>query len=429
MCKTIIEVDKLSKLYRLGTLGAKSFYEDLKSNFNFFSNSQNFLDYKNRNTLLALDKVSFEVNSGEVLAIVGSNGAGKSTLLKILSRITQPTSGQAIIRGRVASLLEVGTGFHSELTGIDNIYLSGTLYGLSKNEIKKRLDEIIEFSQISEFLETPVKRYSSGMYVRLAFAVAAFLNPEILFIDEVLAVGDVAFRKKCLAKMNALAKNEGKTLIIVSHISSVIEQLATRTIWLDRGKIRECGSTKDILKNYHNYSDQLNNQNVHDFEKEDISNSNTLKKYLHLGTSIYIKSHCKNTYIKNLSLKGKDGLPTRIFNTFDDIIFSFSCACKKEEKDSFIFFRLLRDDGENIWYYKFDQKVILPSKHEKSFSFLIKENHLSPGMYIFSLRLASDIRGLASSVPIEIKINSSKNDNIISPMPEYRKTIPNVLIN
>jgi ABC-type polysaccharide/polyol phosphate transport system ATPase subunit len=427
MTNPIIEVNQLSKRYKLGTLGGKSFYEGIKTNFNLFSSNQNFLDFKNRNTFLALDNVSFEVNSGDVLAIVGSNGAGKSTLLKILSKITQPSSGQAIIRGRVASLLEVGTGFHGELTGINNIYLSGALYGLSKKEIRNRLDEIIEFSQIGSFLETPVKRYSSGMYVRLAFSVAAFLNPEIIFLDEVLAVGDVAFRKKCLAKMKALSKDEGKTLLIVSHISSVVEQLATRAIWLDKGKIRELGNTKDILRSYHNNIDESNNDYLHDFEKEDIEKSSILKKYIHFGTSIYIKSNCKNTYIENLVIKNKSGSEKNVFETFDDILFSFSCACIKEE-DSYIFFRILRDDGENIWYYKFAPEVLRPSDKHQSFSFLIRENHLSPGTYIFSLRIASDIRGLASSFPIEIIIKSSKFDNLISPMPEFRKTIPKVII-
>jgi lipopolysaccharide transport system ATP-binding protein len=197
----------------------------------------------------ALKDVSFEVNEGEVVGIIGRNGAGKSTLLKILSRITEPTKGKVTLRGRVASLLEVGTGFHPELTGRENIFLNGAILGMSRFEIKKNFSEIVEFSEVERFLDTPVKRYSSGMYVRLAFAVAAHLDPEILVVDEVLAVGDAQFQKKCLGKIGQVASG-GKTVLFVSHNMSVIQQLCTTSVLLGDGRIVASGLTSDVLKVY-----------------------------------------------------------------------------------------------------------------------------------------------------------------------------------
>src|SRR3974377_321536 len=184
----------------------------------------------------ALKNVSFDVKRGEVLGIIGRNGAGKSTLLKILSRITDPTEGRVVLRGRVASLLEVGTGFHPELTGRENIYLNGAILGMSQREIKQKFDEIVAFAEVDRFLDTPVKRYSSGMYVRLAFAVAAHLEPEILIIDEVLAVGDVEFQKKCLGKMKDIS-GQGRTVLFVSHNMAAVNQLCTSAVLLQEGRI------------------------------------------------------------------------------------------------------------------------------------------------------------------------------------------------
>jgi lipopolysaccharide transport system ATP-binding protein len=200
--------------------------------------------------LWALEDVSFEVKRGEVLGIVGRNGAGKSTLLKILSRITEPTSGWVGINGRIASLLEVGTGFHPELTGRDNVYMNGTLLGMTKREINRKFEEIVEFSGVERFLDTPVKRYSSGMQVRLAFAVAAHLEPEILIVDEVLAVGDFAFQKKCLSKMQDVADSNGRTVLFVSHNMGVMAQLCSRGILLEKGKVALVGPMRDVIGQY-----------------------------------------------------------------------------------------------------------------------------------------------------------------------------------
>jgi lipopolysaccharide transport system ATP-binding protein len=198
----------------------------------------------------ALKDLSFKVKRGEALGIIGRNGAGKSTLLKILSRITEPTRGRVTLRGRVASLLEVGTGFHPELTGRQNIFLNGAILGMTRPEIKSKLDEIVAFAEVENFLDTPVKRFSSGMYVRLAFAVAAHLEPEILVVDEVLAVGDTEFQKKCLGKMDEVSRMEGRTVLFVSHNMVAMDQLCQTCIWLDQGSVRRSGSTSDVIRAY-----------------------------------------------------------------------------------------------------------------------------------------------------------------------------------
>jgi lipopolysaccharide transport system ATP-binding protein len=198
----------------------------------------------------ALQDVSFNVEKGEVLGIIGRNGAGKSTLLKILSQITPPTTGEVRLRGRVGSLLEVGTGFHPELTGRENIFLNGSILGMRKKEIVKKFDEIVEFSGIEKFLDTPVKRYSSGMYVRLAFAVAAHLEPDILIVDEVLAVGDAEFQKKCLGKMQEVTKKDGRTVLFVSHNMGAIRNLCSKVLWLEKGTLKMFGSTEKITSSY-----------------------------------------------------------------------------------------------------------------------------------------------------------------------------------
>ena len=197
----------------------------------------------------ALEDISFDVNQGDVVGIIGRNGAGKSTLLKILSRITEPTKGRVRIRGRVASLLEVGTGFHPELTGRENVFLNGAILGMSREEIKCKFDEIVAFAEVEKFLDTPVKRYSSGMYVRLAFAVAAHLDPEILIVDEVLAVGDAQFQKKCLGRMKQVGK-EGRTVLFVSHSMAAITQLCSTALLVERGSIAQRGAAKEVVGHY-----------------------------------------------------------------------------------------------------------------------------------------------------------------------------------
>ena len=246
----MIRVSNLSKRYELGQAQAaystirETLVETLRAPLNFLRRRNGGPEY-----LWALDDVSFEVQRGEVLALIGRNGAGKSTLLKILSRITEPTRGRVELYGRVGSLLEVGTGFHSELSGRENIYLSGAILGMKREEIKRKFDEIVSFAELEKFTETPVKRYSSGMYMRLAFAVAAHLEPEILLVDEVLAVGDAQFQKKCLGKMSEVA-HEGRTVLFVSHNMAAVNQLCPRAIMLSDGKVVEDGPTADVVAEY-----------------------------------------------------------------------------------------------------------------------------------------------------------------------------------
>ncbi len=251
MARPIIEVANISKSY---TIGMKESYGSLRDEImqaliSPFRRKGRSGSEESRDTFWALKDVSFKVEEGEVLGIIGRNGAGKSTLLKILSRITEPTRGRITMRGRAASLLEVGTGFHPELTGRENIFLNGALLGMTSSEIRSKFDEIVAFSEIEKFLDTPVKRYSSGMYVRLAFAVAAHLEPEILIIDEVLAVGDAEFQKKCLGKMGDVAKG-GRTVLFVSHNMGAIERLCTRGIVLNKGFAIQTQNIKEALSLY-----------------------------------------------------------------------------------------------------------------------------------------------------------------------------------
>lgn len=254
---TVISVENLSKSYRLGQIGTGTLTNDLKvwwarrrGRANpLLKIGQNDHHHQNGETVWALQEVSFTVQQGEVLGVIGKNGAGKSTLLKILSRITAPTSGQVRVKGRIASLLEVGTGFHPELTGRENIYLNGAILGMSRREIDRQFAEIVDFAEIEKFIDTPVKRYSSGMYVRLAFAVAAHLDPEILLVDEVLAVGDAEFQKKCLGKMGDVA-GAGRTVFFVSHNMTAVGSLCKRAILFDKGMILGDGETERIINQY-----------------------------------------------------------------------------------------------------------------------------------------------------------------------------------
>ncbi len=257
MSDTVIRVENLSKKYILGQQKQERYtaLRDVLANtaksisrqvLNPFAKKAPLPDLEE---FWALKDVSFEIKQGDRVGIIGRNGAGKSTLLKILSRITEPTTGRISIKGRVASLLEVGTGFHPELTGRENIYLNGSILGMSKFEIKKKFEEIVAFAEVEKFLDTPVKRYSSGMYVRLAFAVAAYLEPEILIIDEVLAVGDAQFQKKCLGKMEDVSK-EGRTVLFVSHSMAVVEKLCQRGIVLSYGEVQFVGSQTESITRY-----------------------------------------------------------------------------------------------------------------------------------------------------------------------------------
>lgn len=260
MSNIVIKVENLSKQYRLGEVGTGSMRDDFKRfRYRIMGKEDPFLtigEENNRSTksqsdyVWALKGINFEVKQGEVLGVIGRNGAGKSTLLKILSRTTGPTIGSLKMKGRIASLLEVGTGFHGELSGRENIYLNGAIMGLRKHEIRTKLDEIIDFAGIERYLDTPVKRYSSGMYVRLAFAVAAHLEPDILIVDEVLAVGDAEFQKKAVGKISEVSQNEGRTVLFVSHNLQTVQNLCPTCLYFESGKLIEKNNTLKILNSY-----------------------------------------------------------------------------------------------------------------------------------------------------------------------------------
>lgn len=300
---TVIKVENLSKQYRLGLVGASTFKEDTQRWWAKIKGKEDpflKLGVENDRTLRdeskfvwSLRDIDFEVNQGDVLGVIGRNGAGKSTLLKILSKVTAPTTGSVKVKGRIASLLEVGTGFHPELTGRENIYLNGAILGMRRSEISSKLDEIISFAGVERYIDTPVKRYSSGMYVRLAFAVAAHLENEILIVDEVLAVGDTEFQKKCLNKMDEISSKNGRTIILVSHILPSIKSLCTRAILLENGKLTFDGSVNHTIDRYLN---NFKNTTVFNPEHETIvlkrvviANQDKITKVLEFGDDLIIE--------------------------------------------------------------------------------------------------------------------------------------------
>ena len=254
MSDIAIRVEGLSKKYQIG--GPPVRYNTLRDKLTSAArnslqifNGRNGRGKARQETFWALKEVSFDIKRGEVLGVIGRNGAGKSTLLKVLSRITEPTAGRVRIQGRIGSLLEVGTGFHPELTGRENIFLNGAILGMRKNDIDRQFDEIVAFAEVEQFIDTPVKHYSSGMYLRLAFAVAAHLEPDILIVDEVLAVGDLVFQKKCLGKMGEVA-GQGRTVLLVSHNMGSLSRLCTRCLWLEKGEVRDLGSPTAVITEY-----------------------------------------------------------------------------------------------------------------------------------------------------------------------------------
>lgn len=301
MAATVIRVENLSKQYRLGEIGTGALSHDLKrwwyqlrgkpDPFAKIGEVNDRATKGSSDYVWALQDINFEVKQGEVLGIIGKNGAGKSTLLKILSKTTTPTTGSVKIKGRIASLLEVGTGFHPELSGRENIFLNGAILGMTKREIKAKFDEIVDFSGVERYIDTPVKRYSSGMYVRLAFAVAAHLEPEILIVDEVLAVGDAEFQKKCLGKMKDVSVSEGRTVLFVSHNIHAISNLANRAIFLKNGLLQSSGLTNSIIDEY--MSDGAINTNIYESNVDNVGDVKVTKAIVETSNAgnIHICGH------------------------------------------------------------------------------------------------------------------------------------------
>lgn len=268
--KPIIEVRSISKSYSI--FQSSDRYFALRDTFMAIVHAplSSLMRRVRRNDTVfwALKDVSFSVNSGEIVGIIGRNGAGKSTLLKVLNRITDPTEGEAIIRGKISSLLEVGTGFHPELTGRENVYFSGAILGMKRKEIAAKFDDIVAFAEVKQFLDVPVKRYSSGMQVRLAFSVAVHMEPDIMLIDEVLAVGDVAFQKKCLARIHDAAKKDGRTILFVSHNLDVVQSLCDRCVFLEKGGVKMVGPTEEVVRAYMGKMDALSSPAKVEFSRD-----------------------------------------------------------------------------------------------------------------------------------------------------------------
>jgi lipopolysaccharide transport system ATP-binding protein len=331
MSDTAIRVTNLSKRYRIGLhkVRYRTLRESITEKFSRISRREQI----EKEYFWALKDIDFEVKKGESLGIIGRNGAGKSTLLKVLSRITKPTKGRAVLDGRVGSLLEVGTGFHPELTGRENIYLNGAILGMMRSEIERKFDEIVDFSGIEKFLETPVKRYSSGMYVRLAFAVAAHLEPEILMVDEVLAVGDAEFQKKCLGKMGEVT-SQGRTVLFVSHNLLAVENLCRKALLLDNGKMVEIGDANTVIETY-------------------LSSSSSLLADVDLLANIKDRKGDGTIRLTSFSVEGPDGKrPERIRSGSDvKFVFGFTKNGNKEIRNIDIGFSVHSEMNELLFVF------------------------------------------------------------------------------
>lgn len=340
MSNIVISIENLSKVYRLGQIGTGTLTNDLKVWWAKKLGKPNPLlkvgekDFGNRDgeMLWALKDINFQVDQGETLGIIGRNGAGKSTLLKILSRVTAPTSGCVKVKGHIGSLLEVGTGFHPDLTGRENIYLNGAILGMTNTDVKRKFDEIVAFAENEKFIDTPVKRYSSGMYVRLAFSVAAFLESEILVVDEVLAVGDIEFQKKCLGKMSDVAK-KGRTVFFVSHNMASIQSLCNRSISLESGQIVKDGVTSEVINHYL----------VKNVKGDSQKQTNHLSKF---------SDRFNGTYNKNRIIYFKINTPLQqnvgIVQSGMDVDFIFGCQSDCSDRDLMVSWVLLNTVGEQL---------------------------------------------------------------------------------
>ncbi len=363
--KPIIKVENLSKQYRLGARKKRhsTLLDSLAAGFR-----APFANFKNRarndkNIFWALKDVSFEVMSGEVVGIIGRNGAGKSTLLKILSRITRPTAGEITLRGRVESLLEVGTGFHSELTGRENIFLNGAILGMRREEIARKFDEIVSFAEVEKFLDTPVKHYSSGMYVRLAFAVAAHLEPEILIVDEVLAVGDIEFQNKCLGKMDEVSKS-GRTILFVSHQMGTIAQLCQRTILLERGAVAMNDKTSVVIEHY--------------------VNQNKTKDAFYAANEAAAN---REMYVESAAILNEDGGGQSSFRHDERVRVNVKCRTPRMFRG--VELRMVVKDGRNITVFTADAELVSLSQNTEAFEvdFTIPAVTLRPNAYSLTFAL------------------------------------------
>jgi lipopolysaccharide transport system ATP-binding protein len=336
MNELALKISEVSKAYRLGQIGSGTLARDLSSWWSklrgkedtYSTISENNRDIVGGEFVWALKDINFEVKRGEIIGIIGRNGAGKSTLLKLLSKITSPTSGEILINGKVASLLEVGTGFHPELTGRENIYLNGAILGMSKTEINSRFDQIVAFSGCAKYIETPVKRYSSGMRVRLAFAVAAHLEPDILIVDEVLAVGDAEFQEKCLGKMQEVSRISGRTVLFVSHNLAAVRKLCPRSILMENGKITEIGPTPEIIDFYMQKDSDSSRSLI--WESGKAPNSDEIE-------------------LQKIEVVDSDMTTHTALSTADEILVVIDYCIKKQVRNLRVCFTLLNSEGIEVF--------------------------------------------------------------------------------
>ncbi|PQA94339.1 hypothetical protein B0A69_07665 [Chryseobacterium shigense] len=364
-----IKADNISKQYRLGQVGTGTLSHDLNRFWHKVRGKEDpYLkigETNDRTTkgnseyVWSLSDINFEIEQGSAVGIIGRNGAGKSTLLKILSKITKPTTGKIYTNGRIASLLEVGTGFHPEMTGRENVYLNGAILGMTRKEITRKFDEIVAFSGVERYIDTPVKRYSSGMYVRLAFAVAAHLESEILIVDEVLAVGDADFQKKCLGKMGDVTKGEGRTILFVSHNMAAVKQLCNTGILMKHGNIVDQGGVNKIMENY------IINE---------LSPNSEFK---------YIEDLSKKAQIHNIKISNNKHIETTEFSHMDDINITIDYINRSVDKGVRINIAIL-DKFENVIFIT---RKRFEDLHENSLSLQIEGNRLIPNTYILSVAL------------------------------------------
>jgi lipopolysaccharide transport system ATP-binding protein len=402
MNDTVIRAENISKKYIIGHQAERGGYTALRDVL--MHNAQTFwqktkdlatgkpvIQGDTLEEVWALKDVSFEIRRGETVGIIGRNGAGKSTLLKIISRITEPSAGRLIIDGRVASLLEVGTGFHPELSGRENIYLNGTILGMTRKEIKRKFDEIVAFAEVEKYLDTPVKRYSSGMYVRLAFAVAAHLEPEILVVDEVLAVGDAAFQKKCLGKMGNIAQ-EGRTVLFVSHNMTAINHLCSKGIWLQNGQVQQIGTSSEIVGSY-------------------------LAENIETASQVFFRRR-PNATIQYLSASVTDGKGNVSKYIPDDQAFSLDLEIEAYESTPDIYFGMILQNAEGINVLFADSRDVenqLPTRFQRGkYKIRLKlPPILAPGTYSLALGIAAvhplmQLDNIESACSFEIVQNSNK---------------------
>ena len=391
MSDTAILIENLSKQYRLGTVGTGTLHDDLtRWWYRVRGKEDPFLKIGETNDrahrgsseyVWALRDINLEVKQGEVLGIIGKNGAGKSTLLKILSKVTGPTTGSIKAKGRIASLLEVGTGFHPELTGRENIYLNGAILGMTKHEVNRKLDEIVDFAGVERYIDTPTKRYSSGMTVRLGFAVAAFLEEEILIVDEVLAVGDAEFQKKAIGKMQEVSSGGGRTVLFVSHNMGSINQLCSKTIWLENGGLRILGETSAVIEKY------LDSSPIHG--KDSFISINQYRR----------ENPIFGVYFTNIQVNGENHIPQRI-HINDEISLKFFIHSDQKINGCLIGLHI-KDNKLNYLssLVSLDQEFYIDLKEgENIISLKIQDLKLKPGKYFIDFGINKSVNEKAFDV-------------------------------